>query len=125
VLSPLTGLTMTLSIVWMFIGLEAVRKDEKRISIVVVMLRLRGTIYVPLVSSNALVPPLACRCDQSGRNGLKLCIKEAVRFDCGFIAIATTTKIDIGFANGNARPSHSVASGNQRRAVRGRRIRKG
>jgi len=36
------------------------------------------------------VLPLACRCDQS-RNGLKLCIRrQAVRIDCGFIAIATT-----------------------------------
>lgn len=49
VLSPFTGLAMTMSMVWMFIGLNRTRKGEKfRVSTFFVMLlqTLRGTIYM-------------------------------------------------------------------------------
>lgn len=49
VFSPFTGLAMTMSMVWMFIGLKRTRGDEKfRVSTFFVMLlqTLRGTIYM-------------------------------------------------------------------------------
>jgi len=65
---------------------------------------LRGTIYMfhwlvvmPSTTARMSVRPKQLK-------WIKNCAsrRQAVKFDCGFIAIATT-KIDIGFANGNAR----------------------
>ena len=49
VFSPFTGLAMSLSMLWMFIGLKQTRRDEKfRVStfFVILLQTLRGTIYM-------------------------------------------------------------------------------
>ncbi len=49
VLSPFTGLAMSLSMIWMFIGLRQTRRDQKfRVStfFVILLQTLRGTIYM-------------------------------------------------------------------------------
>lgn len=49
VLAPVTSLTVTLSVIWMFIGLKRIRRDEKFdvLTFFVVLLQtLRGTLYM-------------------------------------------------------------------------------